>query len=67
MELAEAIEALGASVVEAGLYDLGWYLSFSNGETTAKLDGDFSAEDLEAIAVYMRAHGPAALSHQPEA
>lgn len=42
---------------DGGLYDLGWYLSYTPGSNdTATLDGYFTADDLEAIAVYMREH-----------
>lgn len=37
-----------------GLYDASWYLYFSPINDQATLDGYFSAEDLEAIAVFMR-------------
>jgi hypothetical protein len=43
---------------EGGLYDVGWYLRFTPGRSDATLDGQFTADDLEAIAVYMRAHAP---------
>ena len=36
------------------LYSLGWYLSWNVNDGTATLDGEFTPEDLEAIAVYMR-------------
>lgn len=55
MTLAEAQEHL-AGVVETthGLYSPGWYLAWDVGNEKAILDGEFSADDLEAIAVYMR-------------
>lgn len=41
---------------DGGLHNLGWYLSWHRGESTATLDGVFTADDLEAIATWMRAH-----------
>lgn len=41
-------------ITDDGLYSLSWYLSFTNGSANANLDGAFDAEDLEAIACYMR-------------
>ena len=38
---------------EAGLYNVGWYLAAKPGED-ATLDGEFSADELEAIAAWMR-------------
>lgn len=46
--LGDAIEG------DNGLYSCGWYLAWSPHENTACLDGDFTAEDLEAIAWWMR-------------
>ena len=39
-----------------GLYSLGWYLHWNVGSNTATLDGEFTADDLEAIASHMREH-----------
>lgn len=36
------------------LYSGGWYLSVDTGDETATLDGEFTADDLEAIASWMR-------------
>jgi hypothetical protein len=36
------------------LYSLGWYLSWHEGDELATLDGDFTAQELQAIAVYMQ-------------
>lgn len=36
------------------LYNCGWYLSASAGKEEATLDGQFSADELEAIAAWMR-------------
>lgn len=55
MTLDEAVKRLGKAVTETGLYSLGWYLGYNAGDGYAVLDGDFTADDLEAIAVYMRA------------
>ena len=39
---------------DGGLYSLGWYLSWSPDRDIACLDGEFSTDDLEAIAWWMR-------------
>jgi hypothetical protein len=36
------------------LHSLGWYLAWDPGDKEATLDGIFSAEELEAIAWWMR-------------
>lgn len=36
------------------LYSLGWYLSWYVGDEEATLDGDFTADELEAIAWWMK-------------
>jgi len=41
---------------DGGLYSLGWYLGWNPREKFATLDGQFTAEDLFAIAIYMRDH-----------
>lgn len=48
--------ALRPSVIKAdgSLYDLGWYLSWERGDKHAVLDGDFTADELEAIAKHMK-------------
>jgi hypothetical protein len=57
---AKILEVLGARTVQAdGLFNGGWYISFTNGEAEVTLDATFTAEDLECIAAHMRAHGPA--------
>lgn len=38
---------------DGGLYSLGWYLSWSKDDVHATLDGEFTIEDLRAIAAYM--------------
>ena len=44
--------------VDGGLTSLGWYLAWWPGNDTATLDGSFTADDLEAIAWWMRNHDP---------
>ena len=39
---------------DGGLFDLGWYLAWSPGHDTATLDGEFTADDLIAIAEHMK-------------
>lgn len=36
------------------LHSLGWYLSVESGDAEATLDGTFTADQLEAIAMWMR-------------
>jgi len=50
----EAREILEGAITENGLYNVGWYLGWDNSRDHATLDGEFSAEDLEAIAFWMR-------------
>ena len=52
----------GSDGKEPGLFSLGWYLSFLNGEKEATLDGTFSIEELEAIVWFMKEHSNATLS-----
>jgi hypothetical protein len=40
-----------------GLYNCGVYLSWNPGDEGATLDGEFDADDLEAIAWWMRNKG----------
>lgn len=55
MTYEEAKTYLGSTVTPKGnLYELGWYLAWNKTESFAVLDGEFNADDLEAIAVYMR-------------
>jgi len=37
-----------------GLHSLGWYLNWEAGDSEACLDGQFTADELEAIAWWMR-------------
>lgn len=50
----KAREILGNAIVPDGLQSLGWYLAWSHDDAEAVLDGRFTAEDLEAIAFWMR-------------
>lgn len=59
MTLDEAKAFLGDAVQDdGGLFDLGWFLRWRPGESVATLDGAFTADDLEAIAAYMRGNLP---------
>ena len=60
MNLKGAVEHLeqrcGESVItKDGLFDLGWYLGYTDGKEKAVLDGKFTSKDLMAIATYMAA------------
>lgn len=50
----QAKEHLKGTIVEDGLYSLSWYVKFYKGSPDITLDGEFTAEDLEALACYMR-------------
>lgn len=51
----EAIEILGGRIhQDGGLFDGGSYLSWSVGDAEATLDSTFTADELEAIAWWMR-------------
>ena len=55
MDSAQATQILQSSVAsDGGLYNVGWYLAWSPGNATATLDGTFTADDLEAIAWWVR-------------
>jgi len=54
MEEDEVRELLNGAIAHNGLYSLGWYLGWSYGDDEATLDGEFTADDLEAIAWWMR-------------
>lgn len=43
---------------DGGLTNLCWYIGWTPGYLNATLDGSFSADELEAIAVYMRQDTP---------
>jgi len=56
MTLDEAKSILGASIQPNGNVEaIGHYMQYYVGHTTMCLDDDFSADELEALAVYMRA------------
>lgn len=51
----EAREELGETIKEdGGLYNLGHYIAWSKGSSTVTLDSEFDANELEAIAWWMR-------------
>jgi hypothetical protein len=51
----EARELLGDAIKsDNGLHSLGWYLAWTPGDKAAVLDGQFTADELEAIAWWMR-------------
>jgi len=53
----EILDARNAIGNDDGLLNGGWYLVWSRGDKEACLDGDFTADELEAIAWWMR-HSP---------
>ena len=56
MTLDEAKQILGDSIKPNGnIEELGQYMQYYVRDSTICLDADFSADELEAIAVYMRA------------
>lgn len=55
MEAASVLRLSQAVQKDGGLHDLGWYLCWTPDEHTATLDGTFTAEELMAIALYMKA------------
>lgn len=59
MNEARAREILGGWIdkSDSGLFCLGYYIAWTPGEEKATLDDEFSAEELEAIAWWMR-HKP---------
>lgn len=46
----------GAMQEDGSLHSTGWYLSWHPTNLTATLDGGFTADQLEAIALWMREH-----------
>ena len=57
MTLEQAREILGEEIrKDNSLLNEGGYLNWPCGDARANLDGDFTADELEAIAVWMRAH-----------
>lgn len=56
MDIEKAKAHLAEIITEnGGLEDPVNYLSYTPGAGSASLDGEFTAEDLEAIAIFMRA------------
>jgi membrane-bound inhibitor of C-type lysozyme len=57
MTLDQARKIIKPDVIQpdGSLYSLGWYLAWTRGASDATLDGIFTADELEAIAVLMRA------------
>lgn len=39
---------------DGGLYSPGWFLNWQVGDQKATLDGEFTVDELEAIALHMR-------------
>lgn len=55
MTYEEAKALLGDAIKPDGsFYSLGYYGLWSPGDDTATLDGEFTADELEAVAVVMR-------------
>ena len=56
MTYQEACEKLSNEIDKktGDLYNSNWYLSYNKGDRDAILDGEFNADDLEAIAVFIR-------------
>jgi hypothetical protein len=55
MSTEDAEEAVAKCIQsDGGLFNLGWYLSYKPGNDEAVLDGRFTADELVAIAAYMR-------------
>lgn len=55
MDEGKARQILSGDIQPDGnLFNLGWYLDWEVGDANATLDGKFSADDLEAIAWWMR-------------
>lgn len=59
--VAEAIQPDG------GLFNLGWYLGWTPGDSEAVLDGRFTADELRAIADHMDPPGPPFAPPPPDA
>jgi len=58
----KAREILGSAIngpqqKKEGLSNLGWYLHWEPGKSSATLDGDYTAEELKAIAWWMENNG----------
>lgn len=51
----QAIRILGDAIgADGGLYRLGWSIGWNAGAMSATLDGTFTADELEAIAWWLR-------------
>jgi len=50
----EGTSELMAEFTAARLHHMGWYLHAKAGDARATLDGDFTADELEAVAAWMR-------------
>lgn len=61
----EKYPLIAGAIKTDGLYDLGWYLGYTNGNHTATLDGEFTARDLQEIAKYMLDHQQPTSTHVP--
>ena len=48
------LEERDVEILENEIYNGGWYLFAAKNEKYARLDGDFTVEELEAIAVWMK-------------
>ncbi len=59
MDRERALVILNTDIQPCGrLHCLGRYLNFHPGDDTATLDADFTADELEAIAWWMRQYEP---------
>jgi hypothetical protein len=59
MDETRALEILGDTISkDGGLYNLGHYTAWNPGSETATLDCEFTADELEAIAWWMRNFKP---------
>ena len=50
----EARKILGDAITKDGLHNLGPYIDYTKGESSAVLDGEFSLKELKAIAWWMK-------------
>lgn len=56
MDLTEASNILGNTIQsDNNLYNLRGYVSWDKGDETITLDGQFTADELEAMAIWIRA------------
>jgi len=55
MNISQVKEMLKSEITPDGnLSSAGWYLYYCKADKRATLDGEFTADQLEAVAVYMR-------------